>query len=473
TEFFRELGRNPLQHSRLVAFGATHAKHKRPEEDANFCALAECCAPTAAIFGKSWLLHVREVLNVTPQENLELIAESVSWLRARGKEVIFEAEHFFDSYADNPEYALQVLQCAVNAGASQIVLCDTNGATLPYDVQSGVAAARQALPASVVLGIHCHNDSDCAVASSLGAVRSGCTMVQGTVNGFGERCGNADLCSIIPAVALKMPGFAVSEGLHLERLCRLSRLFYDLAVINERPQQPYVGFGAFAHKGGMHVNGVCKDARTFEHINPEVVGNRRQVLLSELSGASSVVMKARELDIELDGGSSVTRELLEEIKRREARGYAFEAADASFKLMVERQIHNHQCHFELDGFRVIIEKRGPEERCLSEATIKVRVNGVTELTAAEGEGPVNALDLALRKALAKFFPEVAEMRLNDFKVRIIDGADGTAAQTRVLVESKARGEAWTTVGVSENIIEASWQALLDSVEYFLLKNHGE
>lgn len=472
TEFFREMANHPLQHARLVAFGATHAKHKTPAEDENFRTLAECGAPVAAIFGKSWLLHVREVLNVTPSENLKLIADSVAWLCSQGKEVVFDAEHFFDSYADDPEYAMEVLNSAIGAGASQVVLCDTNGATLPYDIQSTVAAVRNSLPEHIALGIHCHDDSGCAVASSLGAIRSGCTMVQGTVNGFGERCGNADLCTIIPAVALKMPGYGIGENMQLERLRNLSQIFYELSVIHERPQQPYVGSGAFSHKGGMHVNGVCKDSRTFEHIAPEQVGNRRQILLSELSGASSVVMKARELDIDLEKDPATARGLLEEIKQREARGYAFEAADASFKLMMERQLRNHQCHFELDGFRVIIEKRGPEEKCLSEATIKVRVNGMTELTAAEGEGPVNALDLALRKALSKFFPEVAEMRLSDFKVRIIDGADATAAQTRVLVDSTARGEAWTTVGVSENIIEASWQALLDSVEYYLMKQTG-
>ncbi len=470
TAFFQRLAQQPLQHAKLVAFGATHKFGIAAHEDPQLKALADSGAKYIALFGKSWLLHVQEVLKITPEENLQLIRESVQWLVQQQLTVFFEAEHFFTGYQDNPDYALEVLMTAVNAGAEQVVLCDTNGATLPYDVHRIAVAIRQALPAAVQLGIHCHNDSDCAVACSLLAVRAGCQIVQGTINGFGERCGNANLCSIIPAVALKMPEFTIDSAVNLEELTQLSQLFYEIAVINQRPQQPYVGAGAFAHKGGMHVNAVAKDSRTFEQIDPALVGNQRKILLSELSGASSVVLKAREQNVALEPNSPETRAILDELKRREAQGYAFEAADASFQLLVQRLLHNHVPLFELDGFRVIIEKRGPAEKCLSEATIKVKVNGQTELTAAEGEGPVNALDLALRKALATFFPKVADMQLRDFKVRIIDGKEGTAAQTRVLIDSSDGATGWSTVGMSENIIEASWQAILDSVEYFLAQN---
>ncbi len=467
TEFFRKLREKPLSHARLVAFGATRRAGLAAEADPQLQALLDSGAPAVAVFGKSWLLHVREVLQTTPEENLAMIEETVAFLAAQKREVFFEAEHFFTGYDDDQGYAMEVLRRAVAAGAKHLVLCDTNGATLPYDIHRITAEARAALPTKVELGIHCHNDSDCAVASSLTAVRAGCRLVQGTVNGFGERCGNADLCSILPAVALKMPGLALPKAMHLEHLTQLSRLFYELAVVRERPGQPYVGSGAFAHKGGMHVAAVAKDARTFEQIDPALVGNHRQVLLSELSGASSVALKARELNLDLTAKSPETRAILDELKRREARGYAFEAADASFRLLVERLLHHHHPFFELEGFRVIIEKRGPEQECLSEATIKLKVNGRTEITAAEGIGPVNALDLALRKALATFYPRIADMQLRDFKVRILDGKAGTAAQTRVLIDSSDGAAAWSTVGMSENIIEASWQALLDSVEYFL------
>lgn len=470
TEFFRQMRQQPLEHARLVAFGSTHRAGIAAKDDPQLQALLNADTGTIAIFGKCWLLHVREVLKVTPEENLEMVASTVAWLKFHNRQVFFEAEHFFNGYADNPEYALAVLQRAVAAGADGVVLCDTNGATLPHDVHESTAAVCRALPAGVTVGIHCHNDSDCAVASSLTALRAGCGLVQGTINGFGERCGNADLCSIIPAVALKIPGMTLPPAMQLQKLTSLSRLFYELAVIRPRAQQPYVGTGAFAHKGGMHVNAIAKDARTFEQIDPQVVGNQRQILLSELSGASNIVLKAQEQDIDLSADAQTTRKILREIKEREARGYSFEAADASFKLLLERMMNHHKPLFELDGFRVIVEKRGPQEKCLSEATIKVRVDGRPEITAAEGEGPVNALDLALRKALTAFFPQVADMELRDFKVRIIDGAGGTAAQTRVLIDSGDKNSGWTTVGMSENIIEASWQALLDSVEYFLEKD---
>jgi 2-isopropylmalate synthase len=332
-------------------------------------------------------------------------------------------------------------------------------------------AVRAALPANVEVGIHCHNDSGCGVANSLAAVVAGATHVQGTINGIGERCGNADLCSVIPGVQLKLKQSCVPEG-SMSHLRELSRFVYDLANLREDIRKPYVGQAAFAHKGGMHVNAVAKNAKTFEHIEPETVGNRRRVLVSDLSGGSNILLKAEEHNISLDGKGEEVRQILDELKRLESEGYEFESADASFKVLMDKLLKRHQSYFDLEGFRVIIEKRGPEEPCLSEATIKVKVGGETEIAAAEGDGPVNALDIALRKVLSRFYPEVEKMHLRDFKVRILDGDGGTAAKTRVLIESGDGENVWGTVGVSENIIEASWEALLDSIEHFLIQNRN-
>ena len=468
TEFFAEMRRRPLSHARLVAFGSTRHPGVQVSEDPRLQALVDSGTSAVTIFGKSCLLHVKDVLQVSPEENLAMVRDTVAFFKANGKEVLFDAEHFFDGYADNPSYALETLQAAAEAGASTLVLCDTKGGALPYDLLHVCQEVRKRISPAVALGIHCHNDSECAVANSLAAVRAGFTLVQGTINGFGERCGNANLCSIIPAIMLKIGSRCLAEDTQLANLTSLSRLVNELAIQRENPRQPYVGSGAFAHKGGMHVNAVSKNAATFEHVDPQAVGNRRQILLSEMSGVSNVLLKAKEQELELpEDDSRTAREILERVKSMEARGYSFEAADASFKLLVRKYLHDYSAPFELDGFRVIIEKRGPNENCLSEATIKLNVNGKTEITAAEGEGPVNALDSALRKALARFFPNVANMKLQDFKVRILDGALGTAAQTQVLMESADARRNWTTVGVSENIVEASWQAILDSVEYFL------
>ena len=468
TEFFQKMRQEPLHHAVLTAFGATRRPGIAAQEDKQLQALLDSGAQSIALCGKASLMQVQKVLQASPEENLAMIADSIALLRRNGREVVFEAEHFFDGCASDSQYAMKTLETAWKAGAASIVLCDTNGATLPYDLNLLTAAVKKLLPQQIQLGIHCHNDSGCAVAGSLLAIRAGATIVQGTINGFGERCGNADLCSVMPAVALKMDGYAISPSLQLSQMTQLSRLFYELAVVRPNPQQPYVGSGAFSHKAGLHVNAVAKDTHSFEHIDPAIVGNHRSILLSEQAGASNVALKAREQQLEL-AGQDEARAVLKELKEKEAQGYSYEAADASFKLLVQRLLRNHQPAFAFDGFRVIVEKRGPGEKPLSEATIKVRVNGRTELTAAESsEGPVNALDLALRKALSRFFPKVADMQLRDFKVRIIDGSHGTAAQTRVLIDSEDRSSRqWSTVGVSENIIEASWQALLDSVEYYL------
>ncbi len=463
--FFETMRKRPLARARLAAFGSTRRAGVRADEDANLRTLLEAETPVVTIFGKSWLFHVRDVLRVSPDENLDMVGSSCGYLRDHGREVIFDAEHFFDGYAEDPAFALAVLRRAAECGATTLVLCDTNGGTLPHVIEEVTAAVVKALP-GVAIGIHCHNDTGCAVASSLAAIRAGAVHVQGTINGYGERCGNANLCTIIPALSLKM-GLECLHRPNLERLTELSRFVNDLANLREDPHQPYVGSAAFAHKGGMHVNAVAKNPATFEHIPPEKVGNRRRVLVSDLAGGSNILLKAEEHDLRLDGKSPEVRLILSELKRLEAEGYEYESADASFKVLVEKLMHRHHPFFELEGFRVIVEKRGPEEPCLSEATIKIKVGDETEITAAEGDGPVNALDLALRKVLTRFYPHVAEMSLRDFKVRILDGEDGTAAKTRVLIESTDGKALWGTVGLSGNIIEASWQALLDSVEYFL------
>lgn len=469
-EFFAHLRRHPLQYARLVAFGSTCHPGLKAADDANLQALKAAGTPAVTLVGKTWLLHVREILKISPKKNLKLIADSLDYLSSPERELIFDAENFFDAYASDQDYALSVLDTAWRHGATTLVLCDTNGGTLPGEIFQVCGEVRKILPAEVNLGIHCHNDSDCAVASSLLAVQAGCRQVQGCFNGFGERCGNANLCSIIPAIMLKLHLNCLRDSSQLTHLTDLSRLVYELSVVRESPQQPYVGKMAFAHKGGMHINGVTKNPATFEHVAPESVGNKRQFLLSELSGLTSIQEKAQEQSLKLPEDEA--RKILNELKQQEAAGYSYEAADASFKMLVQKHLGQHKPHFSLEGFRVIIEKRSFADACLSEATIKVKVNGQTELTAAEGEGPVNALDVALRKALQKFFPGVSRMQLRDFKVRILDGAQGTAALTRVLVDSSDGKQSWGTVGMSENIIEASWQALLDSVEYFLQREEA-
>jgi 2-isopropylmalate synthase len=469
--FFEAMRGRRLRQAKLAAFGSTRRAANPPQEDANLQTLLQAQTPVVTIFGKSWLFHVHEVLRVTPDENLDMVGSSCAYLRDQGREVIFDAEHFFDGYADSPEYALAVLRRAVADGASTIVLCDTNGGTLPHTIEAVTAAVLNAVPGAA-LGIHCHNDSGCGVANSLMAVRAGAVHVQGTVNGFGERCGNANLCTVIPALTLKLGLSCLAEP-HLERLAELSRFVYELANIQEDAHQPFVGSAAFAHKGGMHVNAVAKNAATFEHIPPAAVGNRRRILVSDLAGGSNILLKAEEHDLRLNGKGPEVRQILSELKRLEAEGYEFESADGSFKVLVRKLMHEHEAFFALEGFRVIVEKRGPGEPCLSEATIKIKVGERTEITAAEGDGPVNALDLALRKALTEFYPQVVGMSLRDFKVRILDGKDGTAAKTRVLIESTDGTALWGTVGVSGNIIEASWQALLDSVEYYLFERGAE
>ncbi len=463
--FFREIKNYPLRQARVVAFGSTRRAGVSVKKDPNVISLLEAGTPAIAVFGKSWLLHVTDVLRTSPETNLEMIGDTVSYLKSKGKELVYDAEHFFDGYQDDPEYALATLKAAADGGAEYLVLCDTNGGCLPEEISeiTNVVGKSFALP----LGIHTHDDSGLATANTLAAVRAGAVMVQGTINGYGERTGNANLCSIIPNLVLKMRLPALSRP-RLRKLGDLSRFVDEMANITPNPRAPFVGESAFAHKGGMHVDAVRKNPRTFEHIQPEQVGNRRRVLVSELSGKSNVILKAIEFGVDLDKETPETARVLAELKRLGEEGYDFEGADASFRILLQKAMGKHKDFFKLEGFRVIVEKR-KNQPPLSEATVKIRVGEKSELSAGEGDGPVNALDNALRKVLLRFYPEIREVRLADFKVRDLDASAGTAAKVRVLIQSRDQQDIWGTVGVSQNIIEASWQALVDSVDYKLLK----
>ncbi len=465
-EFFHAIKKEKLKHAKVAAFGSTRRANTPVGEDAGTKALLDADTEVVTIFGKSWLLHVKEVLRTTEDENRAMIADTVRHLKKHGKEVVYDAEHFFDGYKDNPEHALSTLKAAKDAGADMLVLCDTNGGTLPNDIHRITEAVVKAFGPNI--GIHTHNDSELAVANSLAAVGAGALHVQGTINGYGERCGNANLCSIVPNLVLKM-GLDCLGKESLKQFREVSMFVDELANVRPNRKQPFVGESAFAHKAGMHVDAVRKVTRSFEHIPPETVGNERRILISELSGASNVFLKAVEMGLGMDKKSPEVKEVLKELERLEKQGYAFEAAEASFKLLVQKVLKAHKPFFELEGFRVIVEKRHKDEPCLSEATIKLKVKGEPEQTVAEGDGPVDALNAAMRKALTRFYPQIAKVFLTDYHVRILDPAEATAAKTRVLIESSDGVATWGTVGVSGNIIEASWEALVDSVEYKLLR----
>jgi 2-isopropylmalate synthase len=469
-EFFHEIRRHSLRQARIAAFGSTRRADTPVAEDSNVLRLIESGAPVTTIFGKTWFLHVTDVLRTSREENRRMILDTVRYLKEQGREVVFDAEHFFDGYKDNAAFALDMLKAAAEGGADALVLCDTNGGSLPHEVFGITAEVVKAFP--VAVGIHTHNDAGLAVANSLEAVRAGAVQVQGTINGYGERTGNANLCAILPTLELKMGCAALPEG-SLRKLRALSLFVDDLVNLRHDGKAPYVGASAFSHKAGMHVNAVQKNPRTFEHVPPESVGNERRVLISEGSGASSVLLKAIELGVDVKKSSPEVKEILDALKELEHKGYAFEAADASFRMLVQKVLKKHKSFFELEGFRVIIEKGGRNASCTSEASIKVRVGGETEHTVAAGDGPVNALDRALRKALTRFYPEIEKVFLTDFRVRILDPEEATAAKTRVLIESSDGEESWGTVGVSGNIIEASWEALVDSVEYKLFREERE
>jgi len=465
-EFFHEIRKEKLTHAKIAAFGSTRRAHTPVGEDAGIRALLETKTAVCTFFGKSWRLHVTDVLKVPEKEALAMIADTVRVLKEHGKEVIFDAEHFFDGYKDSREFARAALTAALQAGADCLCLCDTNGGTLPHQIAAITAEIIRDFP--VRIGIHTHNDAELAVANTLEAVRAGATQVQGTINGHGERCGNANLCSIIPSLVLKMGQTCLHDG-SLKQL-RATALFVD-EMANLRPNRkaPYVGESAFAHKAGMHVDAVRKNPLSFEHVTPESVGNQRRILVSELSGASNVFLKAVEMGLNLEKSSPEIKEILRELERLEKEGYAFEAAEGSFKLLIQKVLKAHKSFFELESFRVIVEKRHKGEPCLSEATVKVSVGGKTALTVGEGNGPVDALDQALRKALLHFYPQIKDVTLTDYRVRILDPTEATAAKTRVVIESSDGTSTWGTVGVSPNIIEASWEALVDGVEYKLFQ----
>jgi 2-isopropylmalate synthase len=462
--FFRRIQDVPLKHARIAAFGATRRAGIKPEDDPSLQALIEARTPVATIFGKSWPFHVTHALGTTLPENLAMIGDSVAFLGRHVDEVVYDAEHFFDGFKRDREYALRTLQAAEQAGARCLVLCDTNGGSLPHEVAEIVREVRRHVRAP--LGIHAHNDGECAVANSLAAVLEGVEHVQGTVNGFGERCGNANLISIIPNLALKLGIQAIPDG-GLRELREVARYASELANRTPWQHQPFVGDSAFAHKAGMHVSAVLKHPETYEHVTPELVGNRRRVLVSELSGKSNILWKAQEYGLDLGKDTPETRRILETLKSLEDEGYLFEGAEASFELLMERALGNHRAWFELEGYRVTVEARQGDREALAEATVRLSVKGIAEHTAATGNGPVNALDHALRKALEEFYPHLREMTLIDYKVRILDESRGTAAKTRVLITSGDGEDTWGTVGVAHNIIDASWQALVDSIEYKL------
>jgi 2-isopropylmalate synthase len=470
-EFFRLLRDQRLYSSIPVAFGSTRRALIPPEQDEDLQALLRAETTAVCLVGKTWDFHVKSALKTSLDENLWMIADSVEFMKRHDLEVIYDAEHFFDGYRENPHYAMQTLKAAVEAGADYVCLCDTNGGTLPWDVASIIREVRERF--QVPLGIHSHNDSGCAVANSLMAVREGVEMVQGTINGYGERCGNADLVSIIPALILKMDIPVVSRE-RLARLTELSHYVAEICNITPDAHQPYVGQDAFAHKGGIHISGVSREPETYEHVPPEAVGNIHRILVSELSGKSTIIIKARELGKDLSQHPDKVQEILDTVKGLEHVGYHFEAADGSFELLLRRSLNMHKVFFRLESFRVIMEKR-EDGKVDTEATIKIHVKGERIVATGEGNGPVNALDKALRLAIGKAYPELESIQLTDYKVRVLDEKKGTAAVTRVLIETGDGEKTWGTIGVSENIIEASWQALVDAVEYGLLhrKASGE
>jgi 2-isopropylmalate synthase len=471
-EFFKEIRNYELKHAKLTAFGSTRLFSNKAEDDPNLRALIEAGTPGVTIFGKSWDVHVTDALRIDLEDNLAIIEDSLSFLRPQVRHLFYDAEHFFDGFKNNREYALATLDKALDSGAECLVLCDTNGGTLPHELVEIIKAVQEYLAAAgkeAKLGIHAHNDSETAVANSLMALSLGAHHVQGTINGFGERCGNANLTSIIPALALKM-GYRFKAAGHLEQLSEVSRLVDELANLPHNKYLPYVGAAAFAHKGGIHVSAVERNPLTYEHIQPEKVGNLRRILISDQSGKSNVLHKARKFGIELNKKDPMLTTIVKELKQLESQGLQFEGAEASFELLMRRILGTQRRYFDLKGFRVINQKTEEEGTIQAEATIRLEVGGHLVHTAALGEGPVNALDQALRKALTRFYPQLAEMELKDYKVRVLGSEHGTGARVRVLIESSDNDSVWGTVGVSHDILEASWQALVDSITYKLMKD---
>ena len=465
-EFFARARELTFRHARLAAFGSTRHKGVPIEEDSNVRALLEADVPVAVIVGKSSTMHVTDILRTSLEENLCMIRDTVDYLQARGIEVLFDAEHFFDGYKLDADYALATLRTAAEAGANCLVLCDTNGGTLPSEITRIISRVREALP-DVRVGMHAHNDTGVAVANTLVAVEAGATHVQGTINGYGERCGNADLCTVIPNLELKMGYQALPEG-HLALLTETSLFVSETANLRPDDHAPYVGHSAFAHKAGLHASALLKNGNSYQQIAPELVGNKTRVLVSELSGRANIAHKLAELSVGVEPSVDEIRRLAQRVKELESQGFQFEGADGSFELLVRRSQPGYKPPFKVLDFLVLVEKRAGKD-ILAEATVKARVDGTTMHTAAEGDGPVNALDRAMRKALLPFYPELEPVKLIDYKVRIIDPKSATAATTRVLIDASMGDRSWTTVGCSVNIIEASFQALIDSLELPLLR----
>ncbi len=465
-DFFQQVRKLNLKHARIAAFGSTCHPTSIPEEDANIDALLAAETPVVTVVGKTWMRHVTKVLRTDADNNLRIIEASMAHLAKAGREVIFDGEHFFDGFLEDREYSLKTLDAAVNGGATTVVLCDTNGGMLPWQVEEMTRAVIDHVPDNVAVGIHVHNDNGCAIANTLASLHVGATHMQGTINGLGERCGNADLCAVIANAQLKLGMELLPEG-QLQRLTELSRRISETANLPHPRNAPFVGRGAFAHKGGIHVAAVERDAGSYEHVDPESVGNARRVLVSELSGRGNLRAKLRQFGQDAD--DAVTASVLEQIKILENKGFAFETAEASVAMMFRRHRPEWKPFFELQDFMVVVEHR--EGRgLLAEATTKIRIDDRDFHTAGEGDGPVDALNQALRKGLVEVYPEIEKMRLVDYKVRILDAHLATSAVTRVLIETSDGDDVWTTVGASQNIIEASWQALVDGIEYGLLKS---
>ncbi|GGG55824.1 citramalate synthase [Paenibacillus radicis (ex Gao et al. 2016)] len=461
-EFFQRVKGLNLQ-AKITAFGSTRRKFSLAEQDASLLRIAESGVPAATLVGKSWDFHVHTALQTTLEENLAMVYDSIAFLKQRGMEAMFDSEHFFDGYKNNPDYALAVLRKAQEAGADWLVLCDTNGGTLPGEIHEIVSRVRQEISAPI--GIHTHNDCELAVANTLAAVQAGARQVQGTINGYGERCGNANLCSIIPNLQLKMNYDCLADD-KLRALTGTARYVSEIANVSMPVGQAYVGNAAFAHKGGIHVSAIMKDSKTYEHIKPELVGNKQRILVSELAGQSNIISKAQELGLDINANNEKTKTIMDHIKDLEHKGYQFEGADASLELLLREAFGETKETIKVDSFKMLVESS--KGNMMSEAIVKLNVDGHPVYTAAEGNGPVNALDNALRKALIPYYPKLEEIHLSDYKVRVFDEKDATAAKVRVLIESTNSVTTWSTVGVSSNVIEASWEALVDSLRYALL-----
>jgi 2-isopropylmalate synthase len=467
-EFFEKASGFKLKNAKLAAFGSTHRASKKVNQDPAIKALLDAKTSVITIFGKTWDFHAREALRVSLQTNLDLIYNTIHYLKNKVPHVLFDAEHFFDGYKANPEYAMKTLEAAVSAGADCLVLCDTNGGTMPDEIGFVIKTVVQSF--STPVGIHAHNDAECGVANSIIAVQAGATHVQGTMNGIGERCGNANLVSIVPNLRLKLNKSCITTS-KLKKLKELSRFVTEIANMRPIKRQPFVGDSAFAHKGGIHVSAILRHPETYEHIRPELVGNYQRVLVSDLSGKSNIIRKIKDFKLKVDPDSPKVIDIVKQLKELENQGFQFEGAEASLELLIKKSFNLYKQYFESVAFRVIVEKRKEGEDCISEATVMLKVTGNTETvhTVAIGHGPVNALDEALRKALRKSYPQLKQVKLIDYKVRVLAAEEGTAAKVRVLIESADEIHKWGTVGVSENIIEASWQALVDSIEYKLLR----